>query len=36
MKYPPEFYLAVAALFKLLTPIAKIALHLIQYNLPLH
>ncbi|CVB59772.1 Uncharacterised protein [Serratia marcescens] len=35
MNYPPEFYLAAAALFKLLTTLAYIAFHLIQRKFPL-
>jgi len=36
MNYSPEFYLAAAALFKLLRPLAYIALHLVQRKFPLH
>ncbi len=36
MHLSPEFYLAVAALFALLKPIAYIALHLTKYYFPLH
>jgi hypothetical protein len=35
MNYPPELYIAVAAFFGLLKPIAFIALHLIKRKFPL-
>lgn len=35
MQFSPEFYQAAAALFKLLTPLACIAFHLIKRKFPL-
>lgn len=35
MNHSPEFYQAAAALFKLLTPLACIAFHLIKHKFPL-
>lgn len=35
MNYPPEFYLAAAAFFKLLTQLAYIVCHFIKRKFPL-